>query len=371
MDETDRRYASQPGRGRDAEAPTEIPPSGWKDILWRLYRAIGEDRILLTAAGATFYMLLSLVPTLTAFVSLYGLFNDRANVLEQVELLAGIVPPGALDVIRDQLTRLTAESNDKLGLTLLFALAIALWSASAGVKAMFDAMNVAYHEREKRSFLVFNGTALLFTLCGAIAALLVVAVVIIMPFFISLVPGGKGLEWVVRVAAYAAMLVVLSGGLAALYRWGPSRADAKWRWITPGTILSVVALGLTSIVFSWYVSNFTDDNATYGSLGAVIGLMTWLWISVTLVIVGAELNSEIEHQTARDSTTGPELPLGERGAHMADTVGRVWPMARDKVETTVEPDRPARRNRFSLGALAFALPAAALMHVARSRRKSR
>lgn len=368
MTHTDKANAAQVGRGRDAEAPTEIPLPGWKDVLWRLYRAIAEDRILLTAAGATFYILLSLVPTLTAFVSIYGLFNNRADVINHVELLVGIVPPGVLEVIREQLTRLTAESNDTLGLALLFSLAIALWSASAGIKAMFEAMNVAYHESERRNFFVLNGTALMFTLGGALSALLVVAVVLIMPQVVAFLPGGKGLEWTVRVAAYAAMLLVLSGGLAALYRWGPSREDAKWRWITPGALLSVVALGVTSIFFSWYVANFTDDNATYGSLGAVIGLMTWLWISVTLVIIGAELNSEIEHQTARDSTTGPELPLGARGAHMADTVGRVWPLARERVEMAV--DAPAAGKRFSISALAFALPAAVALHlVSRSGRR--
>jgi membrane protein len=223
MGVTDKHYAAQVGRGRDADAPTEIPAPGWKDILWRLYRAIAEDRILLTAAGATFYTLLALVPTLTAFVSIYGLFNDRANVISLVELLAGIVPPGVLEIVREQLTRLTAESNDMLGLTLLFSLGIALWSASAGVKAMFEAMNVAYHEHERRSFFVFNGTALLFTLGGALAALLVVSVVVVMPAIVGFLPGGEGLEWTVRVAAYAAMLLVLSFGLAALYRWGPSR----------------------------------------------------------------------------------------------------------------------------------------------------
>jgi membrane protein len=173
---------------------------------------------------------------------------------------------------------------------------------------------------------------LLFTLGGAVAGLLVIAVVLVMPAIIGLLPGGSGLEWTIRVAAYVAMLIVVLGGLAALYRWGPSRQGAKWRWITPGALLSVLALGAGSVVFSWYVANFTDNNATYGSLGAVIGLMSWIWLSVTLVIVGAELNSEIEHQTARDSTTGPELPLGERGAEMADTVGRVWPPDRKKVE---------------------------------------
>jgi membrane protein len=301
-------------------------------------------------------------------VSIYGLFNDRASVLNHVELLSGIVPPGALGVIRDQLTRLTAESTDTLGLTLLFSLAIAFWSASAGVKAMFEAMNVAYHEKERRSFFVLNGTALLFTFGGALSALLVIAVVLIMPAIIAFLPGGTGLAWTVRVGAYAAMLLVLSGGMAALYRWGPSRENARWRWITPGALLSVVALGVTSILFSWYVANFTDDNATYGSLGAVIGLMTWLWIAVTLVIIGAELNSEIEHQTARDSTTGPDLPLGARGAYMADTVGRAWPPAREKVETnaiTVRSRRPV-----SWSDLSFAVCAVIVLHLAtRGRRR--
>ena len=332
MSKIDEQYARQPGRGRDADAPSEIPLSGWKDVAWRLYRAIGEDRILLTAAGVTFYMLLALVPTLSAFVSIYGLFNNPSSVLDHVELLAGIVPPGTLEILRDQLTRLTSKSNDTLGLTLIFSLAIALWSASAGVKAMFDAMNVAYHERERRNFFQFNGLALLFTLGGALAAVLVALVLVIMPAAIAYLPGGAALQWTVRLTAYAAMLVVMSLCLGALYRWGPSRETAKWRWITPGAILAVVLMGAVSIGFSWYVTNFADDAEAYGSLGAIIGMMIWMWISVTLVIVGAELNSEVEHQTARDSTTGPDEPLGERGAHMADTVGRVWPRARDKVE---------------------------------------
>lgn len=352
MDKTVLRHAAQSGRGRNAAAPTQIPPAGWRDICWRLFKAIAEDRILLTAAGVAFYVLLALVPTLNAFVSIYGLFNNPADAVNQLELLAGIVPAGALEIIREQLVRLTAESTERLGITLLVSLVIALWSASAGVKAMFDAMNIAYHETEKRSFFVFNGLALLFTFVGALGAVLVAVVVIVMPLIFAFVPGLGGVEWLVRGAAYAMMLVVMSLALAALYRWGPSRAGAKWRWITPGTILAVVALGLTSIIFSWYVTNFTDDNATYGSLGAVIGLMTWLWISATLVIVGAELNSEIEHQTAHDTTIGVEKPLGERGAHMADHVGETWPRAAKGVEAEVE-HRP--RKKFPVRSLMVAL----------------
>lgn len=363
----DEQYAQQQGRGRDADTPMQIPAKGWKDILYRVFKGISEDRVLLTAAGATFYILLSFVPTLTAFVSIYGLFNNRANVLEHVELLSGIVPPGALQVVRDQLTRLTVESNETLSVTLLLALALALWSASAGVKAMFEAMNVAYHEKESRNFLVLNATALLFTLGGAFAALLVAAVVLIMPVLISFVSGGQGLEWTIRIAAYLAMLIVLSCGVAALYRWGASRQEAKWRWVTPGALFAIFGLGAGSILFSWYVTNFTDDNATYGSLGAVIGLMTWLWISVTVVIVGAELNSEIEHQTARDSTTGAPQPLGERGAHMADTVGRVWPPARKKAEVVVKKPS-AKPEKRAVPAMFLAVPALLAVWARRVRR---
>ncbi|HTN62299.1 MAG TPA: YihY/virulence factor BrkB family protein [Devosia sp.] len=361
---TSQTYARQRGRGRDAQTPGEIPSKGWKDILWRLYRSIAEDRVMLTAAGVTYYLMLALVPSLTAFVSIYGLFNNRATVLDQVDVLIGIVPSGGLGIIRDQLTRITSESDNTLSVTLFVSLAIALWSASAGVKAMFEGMNIAYHEKEKRSFIHYNLLALVFTLGGAVAALLVIGVLLIMPAALALLPGSKGLEWTIRIAGYLAMLSVIVAGIGALYRWGPSREDARWRWITPGTILAVVANAITSVLVSWYVGNFTDYNATYGSLGALIGLLTWLWLTVTIVIFGAELNSEVEHQTARDSTTGSELPLGERGAHMADTVGRVWPPARGEAEAN-----PVARSRqpLSWGAIALLTSVALVLGMAAHR----
>ena len=367
MSTTPDALATQPGRGRRADNPTEIPMRGWKDVLWRIYGDINENHILLTAAGVTFYMLLSLVPTLNATISIYGLFNDRQSVLQQVELLSGLMPPGALSVVRDQLTRLTAQSSDTLGWTLLVSLAIALWSASAGVKAMFEAMNVAYHEEERRSFLVLNAVALLFTLVGAIAGVLVLSVVVVMPVLVQiLLPGGGGLEWAVRIGSYGVMLFVLSLMIAVLYRWGPSREQAKWRWITPGVVLSILAMGIGSVAFSWYVSNFTDDNAAYGSLGAVIGLMTWLWISTTIVILGAVLNSEIEHQTAKDSTTGEDKPLGTRGAFVADSIGKAAGASGEDRAAGQQP-----RQRVKWGAMAFALPAALALSAAnrRSRRQ--
>ena len=355
--------AAAGSRGRAADNPAQIPPPGLKDVVWRISGDITKDRILLTAAGVSFYLLLSLVPTLTAFVSIYGLFYDSANVLDHVDLLRGIVPPGAVEVVNNQLTRLTSENSNTLGWTLLVSLGIALWSASAGVKAMFEAMNVAYHEQEKRNFLQVALVSIMFTLCGAIAAVLVIAVVVIMPMLVKLLPGG-GLEWAVRIGSYGAMLVVLSLMIAALYRWGASREEARWRWISPGVVLAVVALGAGSVGLSWYVSNFSDNSATYGTLGAVIGLMTWLWISATVVIIGAVVNSELEHQTRRDTTTGERLPMGERGAYVADTLGEPWP---DKDD--IEPAPRRERRKMSLGALVLAVPAAMVLLAADRRHR--
>lgn len=335
-------YASQSGRGRRAQYPLEIPAPGWKDIAWRVYQTVGENRVILTSAGVSFHILFALVPTLTAFVSLYGLFNDQAGVLDHISLLYGLVPPTVLDLIRDQLTRLTAEGTKSLGLSLVISTVIAFWSASSGIRAMFQAMNVAYGEKESRPLFILYGMALLFTLGSAVAALLVVTVVLVLPPALELLAGGSGFGWAVRVAAYLLMGLVVTLGLAAIYRWGPSREQAKWRWITPGALLTVVVMGLTSVAISWYVANFADADAN-GSLGAVIGLMGWLWVSITLVIVGAELNSEIERQTARDTTTGAPLPIGSRGAFVADTIGRVWPPDRHHLEAA--NPTPSQRHR--------------------------
>lgn len=319
--DSDLGAARQKGRGREADAPTALPPRAWKEVLSRVLGDIGRDRVMLIAAGVTFYLLLALVPALTAFVAIYGLFADQSTVLDHISLLQGIVPGGGLDILREQLQRLVSEGNSTLGWTLVISLVIALWSASAGIKAMFEAMNIAYEEEEDRGFIKISALGLAFTLGLAIAAALALGAVVILPAIVSFLPLGTGAEWLARILGYVVLLVVLVLGLAALYRWGPARAQARWRWITPGAGIAVVLILIASIAFSFYVSNFGNYNATYGSLGALIGFLTWMWISITLVILGAELNSEIEHQTARDTTTGEEQPMGKRGAYVADTVG--------------------------------------------------
>lgn len=313
--------ARQKGRGREADAPNALPPRAWREILGRVFADIGRDRVMLIAAGVTFYLLLALVPALTAFVAIYGLFADQSTVLDHIGLLEGIVPAGGLDILREQLQRLVSEGNTALGWTLAISLAIALWSASAGIKAMFEAMNIAYEEDEDRGFIKISALGLAFTLGMAVAAALSLVAVIIMPALVTILPIGPAASWLVRILSYVLLVAVLVVGLAALYRWGPARQQARWRWITPGAAAAVVLMIVASLIFSFYVANFGNYNATYGSLGALIGFLTWMWISITLVIMGAELNSELEHQTAHDTTTGEERPMGERGAYVADTIG--------------------------------------------------
>lgn len=319
----DRRRSAQRNRGRDADSPLEIPKKGWRDIAMRVFAAFTEKRIMLMAAGVTFYILLALVPTISAFVAIYGLFVDPQTALSQVATLEGIVPAGGLEIIESQMLRLTEQNSDALSIALLVSLLIALWSAGAGIRALFEALNAVYHETEKRNFFMSAAIAFVFTLGGTFAAVVIVGALFVIPAALAFLPLGGMNDLLVRTASYAAMILVILLGLAALYRWGPSRAQPKWRWITPGSLMSVVAAMVTSVAFSWYTTNLTDFDATYGSLGSIIGLLMWIWISVAIVILGGSLNSEIEHQTALDSTARkPSKPLGARGAYVADTIGR-------------------------------------------------
>ncbi len=307
--------------GFPPDGPSQIPAKGWKDILWRVYQQVGEDRVTLIAAGAAFYLLLALFPAIGAFVSIYGFVADPATIAEQVAFLGGVLPAGGLDLINAQLESLVSQDRSTLSLSLLISLAVSLWSANNGVKTLFEALNVAYEEDEKRSFVWLNLVAFAFTLGFMVAILLMIAVIGIVPAVLSVLNLGGFSEALIAIGRWVVMLVLVVLGLSLLFRFGPSRARAKWRWISWGSGLVTVVWIAASIGFSYYLQNFADYNATYGSLGAVIGFMLWMWLSVVILIVGVELNAEMEHQTARDSTTGEPRPMGERGATMADTLG--------------------------------------------------
>ena len=316
-----RSRAREEGRGREATTPSEIPARGWRDILVRVVWALPEDRVLSTAGGVAFFALLSVFPALATVVSLYGLFSDAASIPGHLALLDGLVPDGVLLLVAQELTRVASQRTDALGFAFTTGLAIALWSANSGVAALFDALNVVYREREKRSLLRFYATTFLFTLGGIVFMLSAVGAVVVLPVALGLLGMATQAERVVSILRWPLLLLAIMAALALVYRFGPSRRLAKWRWVSWGSAVAALLWIAASMLFSWYVASFDSYNRVYGSLGAGIGFVTWIWISAVIVLAGAELNAEMEHQTAMDTTRGRPKPLGIRGAVVADTVG--------------------------------------------------
>jgi membrane protein len=266
-------------------------------------------------------VLLALFPAIAALVSIYGLFADPSAIVGHLDAISRFVPGGAIDVLHDQLTRLAAQGSTALGISFLIGLVVSLWSANSGIKALFDALNVVYEEKEDRSFVKLNAVTLAFTI-GTIAFLLIaLAGMIVLPVALNYLPlpGVTALIW--QIAPWPILLVLIAVALALIYRYGPSRTEARWQWVTPGSAFAAIAWLAASALFSWYAANFGNFNRTYGSLGAIIGFMIWIWISIIVLLVGGKLNAEIEHQTVRASAAGPPKPLGRRGARMAETIG--------------------------------------------------
>ncbi|NEI74803.1 YihY family inner membrane protein [Rhizobium lusitanum] len=316
------RQAVEKGRGRHADSPNEIPVKGLRDVFWRVVTAVMIDRVTLIAAGVTYFLLLSLFPALGALVALYGVVADPTTIMGHISFLASVFPPGSFDLILNQLTALTQQKTSTLSFAFVAGLVIALWSANSGMKALFDAMNVAYQEDEKRSLVGLNLLSLAFTFGALIIAIVLIAAIGVLPAALAYLWLDRWQELLARFGRWPFILVFVGCGIAVIYRYGPSREQAKLKWLSWGVVFSTLLWLVASILFSFYLENFANYNATYGTLGALIGLMVWVWISVIILIVGAELNAELEHQTVRDSTTGPPKPMGERGAFVADTVGK-------------------------------------------------
>lgn len=311
--------AREPGRGRLAQRPEHIPRKGWTDILWRVGAGYFGDRVGFVAGGVTFFVVLSLFPMLGAFVTLYGLFADPADAWGRLQFLYSFLPPNVAEFLGGQMQRLAEASTGQMTFTLAWTLLLSLWTANGGIKNLFYGLNLAYHEVEKRNFVHYNLIGFAFTLSGLLAVLASALLVVGVP----VVVGALGLDdewgalaplrWPLLFAGYVM-------ALALIYRFGPCRARARWRWLTPGALFAAaLSLGL-SILFSWFLTNFVRTDS-YGPLAAVMGFLLWTWLSAQIILMGAKLNAEIEHQTAIDTTTGAPRPLGERGAVMADTVG--------------------------------------------------
>ncbi len=317
--------ATEPGRGRNAANPAQIPWKGWKDILWRTYGQIQEDRLLAISAGVVFFALLAIFPAITALVSLYGLFASSATVQANLSFLSTVMPVEAAGIIDEQVARVVLKGDVKLGFGVLIGLAIALWSANGGMKAMIDALNIVSEEEETRGFFKLNLISLLFTVGAVSALLLAIGAVVALPLVLDRLGLGPFTDALATYGRWPLLWLGLLIGLAVLYRYGPNRRAPQWKWVSVGGVLASIFWIVGSIAFSFYLANYAHYDATYGSLGAAIGMMMWMWMwmwmTTIVILFGAELNSEIEHQTAVDTTEGPPKPLGSRGATMADTVG--------------------------------------------------
>jgi membrane protein len=307
-------------RGRWADQPQEIPARGWKDVLFRLKDRLLSDNISIMAAGVAFYGFLAIPSALTAMVAIYGLVFNPADAQRQLGSLQGILPEEAAGVIAQQLASVTAHANSTLSISAVVAILVALWGVRASTATLIAALNVGYEEPEKRGFLYVQAVAFGLGLGVILFILISIALVGVLPAILALLPFGALGKTLASILRWPLLLVLLMVGLAALYRYPPSREEPKWQWVSPGAILATVLWLVGSILFSVYVGEFASYNKTYGSLGAVVVLMMWLYLTAYAVLLGAELNAELEHQTAQDTTTGPRLPMGRRGARMADTV---------------------------------------------------
>jgi membrane protein len=317
---TARGAADQRDVGRRARTPLAIPWRGWRQVIARTYREISSDRISLVAAGCAFYATLALFPSISMLVSLYGLVFDPKTVEPQLATLQGVLPPEAYTLIARWVHTLVSRGHGRLGMSLLISTLIALWSSATGTKAMLSALNLAYEEHEQRGFLRFQLVGLVMTLCAVLGAILGIAILVFMPVAIRFLGISTYARQLIRFGSVALLLFFVLLSLSLLYRYGPSRRSARWHWVTPGSAVATVLWLIASVLFSYYVGHVASYDATYGPLGAVVGVMMWFWITAYVVLLGAELNAELELQTAQDSTAGPAKRMGQRGAFVADHV---------------------------------------------------
>ena len=326
-------------QGHGATSPWALPAGGWVAVLKRTWAETSSDNVGLIAAGVAFYGFLALVPLLGAMVLSYGLIADPQTVIANVRQLTSVMPTDAARLVGEQLMNVVQSSDGKKGFGLLLALALALFGARNAAGAVITALNVAYEEEEKRGFIKVNLLALGITAAAVLVALVAAIAIAALTALQALLPGAPGVVLVVgKIVSYLLLLLAGSGAAASLYRYGPSRSRARWMWLTPGSLFAAIGWLLLSLGFGLYVANFGNYNATYGSLSAVVVMMTWLYLSSYILVFGAELNAELEHQTAQDSTTGTALPMGSRGSWVADHV------AGDKQER-IAPGESHRREQ--------------------------
>lgn len=281
------------------------PARSLKELVRQAYAKIGKHRVLALAAGVTFYSILAIFPAIAALVGVYGLFADPTTISSHLDGVAGFLPGGAIEVIKDQLTRIAAHGRSTLGATFVVGLGVSLWSANAGLKALFDALNLIHQVEDKRGFIELNIVSLAFTVLGIVFAILALAAVVALPVIFSASGLGGATELLVNLGRWPILFLVVALVLALIYRFGPCRPDPQWRWITWGSAFASFAWIALSVLFSWYAANFGSYNATYGSLGAIMGFMVWLWLSTIVALLGAEIDAEMEHRVVRPGSGKP------------------------------------------------------------------
>ncbi len=308
-------------RGRHAQSPTDLPVKAWKDIALRLKDEVSEDRVGLIAAGVAFYGLLALFPAMTAVLAIGGLLVEPNQIIDQLSALSGIVPEAAMNIITQQATEVAGSREGGLGLAAVFGILLAIYSASKGMGSLMDGMNVAYDEQEERGFIRLKLETLGLTVFLIAGVLVAMTVMIATPIVLNAVNLGPVTEIAGTLFVVAALLGLTMVGLAVLYRYGPSRDSAELQWATPGAIAACLLWLIGSAGFAFYVANFGSYNESFGALGGVVILLMWLWISAYVIILGAELNAEMEAQTRHDTTVGQDRPMGARDAEKADKLG--------------------------------------------------
>lgn len=309
-------------RGRDAWRPRHIDVKGWRDISLRVKTAVAKDNLGLVAAGVAFYLLLAIFPLIAAFLSIYGLIFDPAEAREHVTALAGVLPGEARNLLTQQSEEITSGSRSALGFGALISILITLWSARKGTTAMVIALNIAYKEEDNRSFIGQMLLTLSLTLGLIVFFTLSLAILAVAPVGLQLLGLGAIAEVALDALRWPILGLIAVLVLSAMYRFGPDRRAPKVRWLTPGAVLAVIFWLIASGLFSWYVSSFGNYNEMYGAVGAVIILLFWFHLTAFIFLLGAELNSEMEHQTSQDTTVGNDQPMGERNAFVANDLGK-------------------------------------------------
>lgn len=309
-------------RGRKASSPRRIPRPGWRDILIRTKDETIADNLGLVAAGVAFYFFLAVFPAMAAFISLYGLMLDTSDAVKQLQSFFSLLPSDASNVLLDQVRTITGQSGVTLGASAIASLFIAFWSSMKGVLAMITSLNIVYEEEEQRGVIRLRLIALLMTIGAVVFVSVSLASLTIIPLIMRLLNLSELVQLSFSFLRWPILLLIVITLLSILYRIGPDRRQARWRWVTPGAVLATFLWITASALFSWYVSKFGNYNEMYGSIGAVVLLLLWFYLTAYVFLLGAEFDAELEHQTEKDSTVGEPKPIGERGARMADTVGK-------------------------------------------------